>query len=294
MRTRSSGAPGCRATGWCSRSDSIWSEEPDRRRPGAHGSGSSGGIRPRRHRGHPGREDESGPAAARLGCTAVRVSTPGEEIARRLAGKKTKPFKYRDKGTMATIGRGAAVVQMLGGRTMKGRTAQAGVGRTCRAPADERGPREGGDRLGRSGVSRTSDRPDHGRNRKEGVMADATAEFFDALGSRGHEPLLERATGTMRFDLRDGKKIDRWLISVVKGDIVVSRRNARADAVLSTDKAFFERIAQGRDQCVGGDAPRRGGCRGGRPTARGVPAAPPRRDASRRRRSKTTDAGRKR
>jgi NADH:ubiquinone reductase (H+-translocating) len=52
----------------------------------------------------------------------------GETIARRIAGKETKPFKYRDKGTMATIGRGAAVVQMLGGRTMKGRKAQLAWG----------------------------------------------------------------------------------------------------------------------------------------------------------------------
>ena len=52
----------------------------------------------------------------------------GESIARRLAGKDAKPFKYRDKGTMATIGRGAAVVQMLGGRTMKGKKAQAAWG----------------------------------------------------------------------------------------------------------------------------------------------------------------------
>jgi NADH dehydrogenase len=48
----------------------------------------------------------------------------GESIAHRTAGKETKPFKYKDKGTMAAIGRGAAVVQMLGGRTMTGRKAQ--------------------------------------------------------------------------------------------------------------------------------------------------------------------------
>jgi NADH:quinone reductase (non-electrogenic) len=36
----------------------------------------------------------------------------------------TKPFAYEDKGTMAAIGRGAAGVQMLGGRTMTGRKAQ--------------------------------------------------------------------------------------------------------------------------------------------------------------------------
>ena len=45
-----------------------------------------------------------------------------------MAGKKTKPFKYRNKGTMATMGRGAAVVQMLGGKTMKGKKAQLAWG----------------------------------------------------------------------------------------------------------------------------------------------------------------------
>jgi NADH:quinone reductase (non-electrogenic) len=64
-----------------------------------------------------------------LGSVALQSGEhAGETIARRIAGKQTKPFKYRDKGTMATIGRGAAVVQMLGGRTMKGKAAQAAWG----------------------------------------------------------------------------------------------------------------------------------------------------------------------
>jgi NADH:ubiquinone reductase (H+-translocating) len=64
-----------------------------------------------------------------LGSVALQSGEhAGETIAQRIAGKKTKPFKYRDKGTMATIGRGAAVVQMLGGRTMKGKTAQLAWG----------------------------------------------------------------------------------------------------------------------------------------------------------------------
>ena len=64
-----------------------------------------------------------------LGSVALQSGEhAGETIARRVAGKETKPFKYRDKGTMATIGRGAAVVQMLGGRTMKGKTAQVAWG----------------------------------------------------------------------------------------------------------------------------------------------------------------------
>ncbi|HET7367011.1 MAG TPA: NAD(P)/FAD-dependent oxidoreductase [Gaiella sp.] len=68
-------------------------------------------------------------ALPQLGSVALQSGEhAGETIARRLGGKEPKPFKYRDKGTMATIGRGAAVVQMLGGRTMKGMKAQAAWG----------------------------------------------------------------------------------------------------------------------------------------------------------------------
>jgi NADH:quinone reductase (non-electrogenic) len=60
-----------------------------------------------------------------LGSVALQSGEhAGETIARRIAGTTTRPFAYRDKGTMAAIGRGAACVQMLGGRTMTGRKAQ--------------------------------------------------------------------------------------------------------------------------------------------------------------------------
>jgi len=59
-----------------------------------------------------------------LGSVALQAGEhAGKTIAQRIAGKEPKPFKYHDKGTMATIGRGSAVVQMLGGRTMKGKAA---------------------------------------------------------------------------------------------------------------------------------------------------------------------------
>ena len=64
-----------------------------------------------------------------LGSVALQSGEhAGKTIAKRVRGKEPKPFKYRDKGTMATIGRGAAVVQMLGGRTMKGFKAQLAWG----------------------------------------------------------------------------------------------------------------------------------------------------------------------
>ena len=59
-----------------------------------------------------------------LGSVALQTGEhAGENVARLLAGKETRPFAYHDKGTMATIGRGAAVVQFRRGHTMKGRSA---------------------------------------------------------------------------------------------------------------------------------------------------------------------------
>ena len=59
-----------------------------------------------------------------LGSVALQAGDlAGENIKRLLAGKETKPFRYHDKGTMATIGRGAAVVQLPRGRTLKGEIA---------------------------------------------------------------------------------------------------------------------------------------------------------------------------
>lgn len=81
-------------------------------------------------------------------------------------------------------------------------------------------------------------------------MVDATAEFFGELGGRGHEPLLNKASGTLRFDLRDGKRVDRWLVAVKKGDVTVSRRNVGADCVVSADRGLFDGVASGKTNAM--------------------------------------------
>jgi NADH dehydrogenase len=74
-------------------------------------------------------DEKTNQVLPQLGSVALQSGEhAGETIAHRIAGKKAKPFKYRDKGTMATIGRGAAVVQMLGGRTITGKKAQVAWG----------------------------------------------------------------------------------------------------------------------------------------------------------------------
>ena len=81
-------------------------------------------------------------------------------------------------------------------------------------------------------------------------MADATAEFFDELGQRGHEPLLNQARGTLRFDLEDRKRINRWFVSIKDGDVAVSRKNAAADCVVRTDKGLFDGMVSGESNAL--------------------------------------------
>ncbi len=44
----------------------------------------------------------------------------GEQVARLIAGQPTRPFRYHDKGTMATIGRRSAVCELRGGIRLRG------------------------------------------------------------------------------------------------------------------------------------------------------------------------------
>jgi putative sterol carrier protein len=81
-------------------------------------------------------------------------------------------------------------------------------------------------------------------------MADTTAEFFDELAGRGHEPLLAKATGTLRFDLVHGKRIERWRVAIEKGDVTVTRKNAAADCVVRADKSVFDSLARGELQTL--------------------------------------------
>ncbi len=72
-----------------------------------------------------------------------------------------------------------------------------------------------------------------------------TTEFFADLAERGYEPLLQRATGTVRLDLGTGKRAEHWYLDLAKGHVTVSRRDEPADCVIRTDRATFDRLATG-------------------------------------------------
>jgi putative sterol carrier protein len=76
-------------------------------------------------------------------------------------------------------------------------------------------------------------------------MKDPTTAFFDELGRRGHEPLVEKVSGTLRFDLVRGERIDHFFVTMKKGDIAISNQDAEADCVIRTEGSVFDGIVSG-------------------------------------------------
>ena len=77
-------------------------------------------------------------------------------------------------------------------------------------------------------------------------MGEATTDFMEGLGRRGHEPLLETTSGTIRIDLlKNGRQKERWLVSIDKGDINVSHKSAKADCAIRAPEELFDGIARG-------------------------------------------------
>src|SRR5262245_17106521 len=84
------------------------------------------------------------------------------------------------------------------------------------------------------------------RRRRE--MGPATSDFFEQLSTRGHEPLLETTTGSIRVDLaKEGEQKERWLVLIDHGDVDVSHRSSATDCTVRTSAALFDRIATGEE-----------------------------------------------
>jgi predicted lipid carrier protein YhbT len=81
-------------------------------------------------------------------------------------------------------------------------------------------------------------------------MIDPTTEFFAELARKGHEPLVDKVNGSIRFDITDGKRKRRWLVSMDRGNVTVSRRNAAADVVVRGEAALVDRIVTGETNAM--------------------------------------------
>ena len=78
-------------------------------------------------------------------------------------------------------------------------------------------------------------------------MTDTSTKFFAEVEERGHQPALEKVSGTIRFDLtKDGRNPARWLVAIDHGDVSVSRKNVAADCVVRLERSVFDDIVRGK------------------------------------------------
>ena len=78
------------------------------------------------------------------------------------------------------------------------------------------------------------------------AVSSPTNAFFDELSRRGQDPALGRRSASLEFDIIDGKRHERWLVVVTKGDVDVTRDGGQADCVLHVDRALFDDMVEGR------------------------------------------------
>jgi len=73
-----------------------------------------------------------------------------------------------------------------------------------------------------------------------------TAAFFERLAQREYDPMLRNAVGTARIEVvdKDGGA-ERWLVTIDKGAISVSRKNAKAGTVVRAERKTFDKAAAG-------------------------------------------------
>ena len=79
---------------------------------------------------------------------------------------------------------------------------------------------------------------------------DPVERFFADLAVREHEPLLRKASGSTRFDVVDGGRTRRWLVTVDDGDITVRKGNGEATCAIRVEKPVLDRIVTGRLNAV--------------------------------------------
>jgi putative sterol carrier protein len=82
-------------------------------------------------------------------------------------------------------------------------------------------------------------------------MTDPIRKFFDELVDQGHQPLLAKVQGTVRFDLMDGDgATDHWLVAVDHGDFTITHGAGNADCTMRCERTIFERLIHGEENAL--------------------------------------------
>ena len=77
-------------------------------------------------------------------------------------------------------------------------------------------------------------------------MTNPTDEFFDQLGHRGHEPLVSRVSGALRFEVAHRGETEIRLLTIDRGQLKVTRDADLADCVIRVDRSVLDAIITGK------------------------------------------------
>jgi putative sterol carrier protein len=76
-------------------------------------------------------------------------------------------------------------------------------------------------------------------------MSEECERFFADLSRHGHERVLRKTSGGIRFDLEHDGGVDQWYVVIDRGQVHATREERPVDCVIRTDTAFFERMVRG-------------------------------------------------
>jgi predicted lipid carrier protein YhbT len=82
--------------------------------------------------------------------------------------------------------------------------------------------------------------------RSASLAADPVSQFFAQLARPGHLSTFEGESATLRFELVDGDRAERWFVTVNDGEVTVTHRGSPAAASVRIQRRDFEAIVTGR------------------------------------------------
>jgi putative sterol carrier protein len=79
-----------------------------------------------------------------------------------------------------------------------------------------------------------------------GTMAKLDKGLLEALSERSRERPVPGVDGVVRFDVKDGERVEEWYLTIAKGVVTVSRKGGEPDSILAGDVATFDAVLSGR------------------------------------------------
>ncbi|MDG9674325.1 SCP2 sterol-binding domain-containing protein [Micromonospora sp. DH14] len=72
-----------------------------------------------------------------------------------------------------------------------------------------------------------------------------TSDFFERLAVAGQDPRFSKVCGSVRFDIRDGGRLEQWLLDIDHGQMRVIKSGGPATTVVKVSAQVADAMARG-------------------------------------------------